>query len=433
MACTLKSMACAPPEKRRKVSYMVLWLVCERGGRGLKQRRRIEGTDGLSNLDLLLLVLAALGKVYFEQIFPDIIRNCSHQKASVRDGYLTLFKYLPRSLGIQFKNYLQQVLPAILDGLADENESVREAALSAGHVLVEHYATTSLPLLLPAVEDGIFSDSWRVRQSSVELLGDLLFKVAGTSGKALLEGGSDDEGASTEAQGRAIIEVLGREKRNEVLTALYMVRTDVSITVRQVAGRSLGSKEKLEWEIRYKIALGTAEGLSYLHEGCQRRIIHTDIKAANILLREDFEPQVKEGRAVSFQKTQGRFLFVSETSGEAERNGWKPCRGDPKPSPGLAGCLLGDTLEPRPDRRFYSHFSSSHYLLTTFGLPIPLTIGHHVRPSTSVGAKSSSHPHGNNNRGHDDDRDVSRTVIKDNDEEHVKVPAHLPNGYKTLM
>ncbi|KAG5549672.1 hypothetical protein RHGRI_014840 [Rhododendron griersonianum] len=180
-------------------------------------------------------VLAALGKVYFEQILPDIIRNCSHQKASVRDGYLTLFKYLPRSLGIQFQNYLQQVLPAILDGLADENESVREAALSAGHVLVEHYATTSLPLLLPAVEDGIFSDSWRIRQSSVELLGDLLFKVAGTSGKALLEGGSDDEGASTEAQGRAIIEVLGREKRNEVLAALYMVRTDVSITVRQAA------------------------------------------------------------------------------------------------------------------------------------------------------------------------------------------------------
>ncbi|CAL5321772.1 unnamed protein product [Camellia sinensis] len=93
----------------------------------------------------------------------------------------------------------------------------------------------SLPPLLPAVEDGIFSDSWRIRQSSVELLGDLLFKVAGTSGKALLEGGSDDEGASIEAQGRAIIEVLRREKRNEVLAALYMVRTDVSLIVRQAA------------------------------------------------------------------------------------------------------------------------------------------------------------------------------------------------------
>ncbi|XP_008796399.2 protein ILITYHIA [Phoenix dactylifera] len=180
-------------------------------------------------------VLTALGKEYFERILPDIIRNCSHQRAYVRDGYLTLFKYLPRSLGVMFQNYLQVVLPAILDGLADENESVRDAALSAGHIFVEHYAMTSLPLLLPAVEDGIFSDNWRIRQSSVELLGDLLFKVAGTSGKAILEGGSDDEGASTEAHGRAIIDVLGRAKRNEVLAAVYMVRTDVSLSVRQAA------------------------------------------------------------------------------------------------------------------------------------------------------------------------------------------------------
>ncbi|XP_062214757.1 protein ILITYHIA-like [Phragmites australis] len=180
-------------------------------------------------------VLAALGHDYFNHVLPDIIRNCSHQKASVRDGHLTLFRYLPRSLGGVFQNYLQAVLPSILDGLADENESVRDAALSAGHVFVEHYATSSLPLLLPAIEDGIFSDNWRIRQSSVELLGDLLFKVAGTSGKAILEGGSDDEGASTEAQGLAIIDVLGREKRNEVLAAIYMVRSDVSLTVRQAA------------------------------------------------------------------------------------------------------------------------------------------------------------------------------------------------------
>lgn len=57
-------------------------------------------------------------------------------------------------------------------------------------------------------------------------------------------------------------------------------------------GYSLGLKEKLEWNIRYKIAIGIAEGLRYLHEGCQRRIIHRDIKAANILLTQDFEPQV---------------------------------------------------------------------------------------------------------------------------------------------
>ncbi|KAK4758659.1 hypothetical protein SAY87_019960 [Trapa incisa] len=53
-----------------------------------------------------------------------------------------------------------------------------------------------------------------------------------------------------------------------------------------------GLKVKLDWKTRHKIALGTAEGLLYLHEGCQRRIIHRDIKAANVLLTEDFEPQI---------------------------------------------------------------------------------------------------------------------------------------------
>ncbi|KAJ9182002.1 hypothetical protein P3X46_006040 [Hevea brasiliensis] len=38
-----------------------------------------------------------------------------------------------------------------------------------------------------------------------------------------------------------------------------------------------GPKEKLDWPIRHKIAAGTADGLQYLHEGCQRRIIHKDI------------------------------------------------------------------------------------------------------------------------------------------------------------
>ncbi|RRT55982.1 hypothetical protein B296_00025138 [Ensete ventricosum] len=52
------------------------------------------------------------------------------------------------------------------------------------------------------------------------------------------------------------------------------------------------SKDKLDWGIRYKVAVGTAKGLEYLHERCHKRIIHRDIKAANILLTDDFEPQI---------------------------------------------------------------------------------------------------------------------------------------------
>ncbi|KMZ66800.1 Receptor-like kinase [Zostera marina] len=56
--------------------------------------------------------------------------------------------------------------------------------------------------------------------------------------------------------------------------------------------RFSASQPALEWVSRKKIACGSARGLSYLHDHCDPKIIHRDVKAANILLDADFEAVV---------------------------------------------------------------------------------------------------------------------------------------------
>ncbi|KAH7293984.1 hypothetical protein KP509_28G051200 [Ceratopteris richardii] len=50
----------------------------------------------------------------------------------------------------------------------------------------------------------------------------------------------------------------------------------------------------LSWGVRFDIALGTAHGLAYLHEGCPRPIIHFDVKPQNILLDRNFVPKISD-------------------------------------------------------------------------------------------------------------------------------------------
>ncbi|XP_027337521.1 cold-responsive protein kinase 1-like [Abrus precatorius] len=56
-----------------------------------------------------------------------------------------------------------------------------------------------------------------------------------------------------------------------------------------------GDKEgSLNWKQRYDIILGTARGLTYLHEEFHVSIIHRDIKSGNILLDHEFQPKISD-------------------------------------------------------------------------------------------------------------------------------------------
>ncbi|KAG9566152.1 ARM repeat-containing protein, partial [Aureobasidium melanogenum] len=150
--------------------------------------------DRLGSAQALSEVLAGLGTSRLEETLPTILQNISSSKPAVREGFMSLFIYLPACFGNSFSNYLSKIIPPILSGLADDVDTIRETALRAGRLLVKNFATRAIDLLLPELERGLADDSYRIRLSSVELVGDLLFNLSGISGSAEQE--EAEEGAN---------------------------------------------------------------------------------------------------------------------------------------------------------------------------------------------------------------------------------------------
>ena len=186
--------------------------------------------DRLGSAQALSEVLSGLGTQRLEETLPTILQNANSSKPSVREGFMSLFIFLPACFGNSFSAYLSKIIPPILSGLADDIESIRETSLRAGRLLVKNFATRAIDLLLPELERGLADNNHRIRLSSVELVGDLLFNLTGISGKA-----EQDDIEATGEIGNSLLEVLGQEKRDKVLSALYICRCDTSGQVRLAA------------------------------------------------------------------------------------------------------------------------------------------------------------------------------------------------------
>lgn len=80
-----------------------------------------------------------------------------------------------------------------------------------------------------------------------------------------------------------------------------------------------GGKSDLDWNRRYRIALGSAKGIAYLHHDCSPPIIHRDIKSTNILLDEEYEPKIADFGVAKIAEESPR---GSETSSFAGTHGY---------------------------------------------------------------------------------------------------------------
>lgn len=55
-----------------------------------------------------------------------------------------------------------------------------------------------------------------------------------------------------------------------------------------------GGNRQLDWPARVAIAIGAAQGLSYLHHGCSPPVVHRDVKSSNILLDAQLRPKIAD-------------------------------------------------------------------------------------------------------------------------------------------
>ncbi|GKU93404.1 hypothetical protein SLEP1_g6998 [Rubroshorea leprosula] len=77
----------------------------------------------------------------------------------------------------------------------------------------------------------------------------------------------------------------------------------------------LQGSENLDWETRYKIAVGSAHGLAYLHHDCVPTILHRDVKCSNILLDSEYKAYLADFGLAKLMNPPNDHLTISRVAG----------------------------------------------------------------------------------------------------------------------
>jgi hypothetical protein len=180
-------------------------------------------------------VLIAGGASIVDVVMRDeILPLRSHPRASTREGVLWVLTFLPSALGQAFTSLIDLSLPALIGGLSDDSEPVRDVAMRAGRVLIRSHGKVHSDKILPSLEAGFVDEDYRIRVASLTLLGDLLSMIGGTS-VITGDGNTQDDVRKAERAQVQIAITLGSETRKRVLSSLYLARNDTAAVVRSSA------------------------------------------------------------------------------------------------------------------------------------------------------------------------------------------------------
>lgn len=205
------------------------WLIDRLRSEDVSSAERSGAAQGLTE------VLIASGNATVESVvLDDILPLRNHPSPSTREGVLWILTFLPPALGQGFTPMLDACLPALIGGLSDEIEEVRDIGMRAGRVIIRSHGRVHYNKILPILENGMGDVDHRIRLSSLMLIGDLLSMIGGTT-VLRTDGDTQDDIRKAERAQAQITLTLGIETRNRVLSEIYLARSDSAVAVRQTA------------------------------------------------------------------------------------------------------------------------------------------------------------------------------------------------------
>nr|CAD1842764.1 unnamed protein product [Ananas comosus var. bracteatus] len=112
-----------------------------------------------------------------------------------------------------------------------------------------------------------------------------------------------------------VIKLVGFCSEGSKRALVYEYMPNGSLDKHIFSANVVAGRRTFTWDKLNDIALGIARGINYLHQGCDKRILHFDIKPQNILLDRNFTPKVADFGLAKLYPKDTSLVSMSTTRG----------------------------------------------------------------------------------------------------------------------
>jgi hypothetical protein len=138
---------------------------------------RAEAATPLQRLgaaNALAEIMCSHGRDYLEEKLWQVLEGLASDRTAVKEGYLHVLFHLPNLLKDQFEGYVQDVIHHVYEFISAEDENQRNIAQQVMQVLIAKYGASQRLKFMDTLKEGAFDTDWHRRNSAGILLGNML-------------------------------------------------------------------------------------------------------------------------------------------------------------------------------------------------------------------------------------------------------------------